>query len=133
MTGGKVVGSVLEGGDYCMVMAYPEDAASATAGIMLLVPRDAVGRRVEASWDTLGMRATRSDSLILEECVVPESAVVFRSDDISPFRLAHLNWFWGSYTAVYLGVAGAAYDVVRRVAAARRPYISSRPRAIHPE
>ena len=44
-----------------------------------------------------------------------------RSDDIRPFRQAHLNWFWGSYTAVYLGVAAAAYDELRRVVQARRP------------
>ena len=35
-------------------------------------------------------------------------AVVFRSDDMRPFRHANLNWFWGSYTPVYLGVAQAA-------------------------
>ncbi len=119
--------------DYCMVMAYPEGATSANAGILLLVPRDAAGRSVDATWDTLGMRATRSDSLILEECVVPESAVVFRSDDIRPFRVAHLNWFWGSYTAVYLGVAAAAYDEVRRVVTARQPEGYAQPLACHPD
>ena len=133
ITGRKMFASMLEAADYCMVMAYPEEATSTTAGIMLLVPRDAAGRRVDANWDTLGMRATRSDSLILEECVVPESAVVFRSDDISPFRLAHLNWFWGSYTAVYLGVAVAAYDEVRRVVTARQPQGYSQPLAYHPD
>ena len=51
--------------------------------MLLLVPRDAAGRRVNANWDTLGMRATRSDSLILEDCRVPDSAVLFRSDDIA--------------------------------------------------
>ena len=49
--------------------------------MLLLVPRDADGRSVNANWDTLGMRATRSDSLILEDCRVPESAVLFQSDD----------------------------------------------------
>ena len=115
ITGRKRFASMLEAADYCMVMAYPDAATSPNAGILLLVPRDAAGRSVDAEWDTLGMRATRSDSLILDECFVPESAVVFRSDDIRPFRQAHLNWFWGSYTAVYLGVAQAAYDEVRRV------------------
>src|SRR5207302_3304580 len=88
---------------------------------------------VEPTWDTLGMRATRSDSLILEDCVVPESAVVFRSDDIRPFRLTHLNWFWGSYTAVYLGVAAAAYDEVRRVVTERQPEGYAQPLAYHPD
>jgi len=79
------------------------------------------------------MRATRSDALILEDCVVPESALVFRSDDIRPFRTAHLNWFWGSYTAVYLGLAAAAYDEVRRVVTARRPEGYAQPLAYHPD
>ncbi len=121
VTGRKMFASMLEAADYCMVMAYPEEATSPHAGILLLVPRDAAGRSVNANWDTLGMRATRSDSLILDGCHLPDSAVVFRSDDIRPFRLAHLNWFWGSYTAVYLGVAQAAYDELRRVVKARQP------------
>ena len=133
ITGRKMFASMLEAADYCMVMAYPDGATSPHAGILLLVPRDTAGRRVEANWDTLGMRATRSDSLILDECVVPENAVVFRSDDIRPFRLAHLNWFWGSYTAVYLGVAQAAYDEVRRVVAARQPAGYAQPLAYHPD
>ena len=91
--------SMLEAADYVIVMAYPDEATGPFAGMLLLVPPDAPGRRVNANWDTLGMRATRSDSLILDDCRVPDSAVLFRSDDIRPFRLAYLNWFWGSYTA----------------------------------
>jgi len=124
---------MLEAADYCMVMAYPETATSPAAGIVLLVPQVADGRKVNANWDTLGMRATRSDSLILDECWVPESAVVFQADDIGPFRHDHLNWFWGSYTAVYLGVAAAAYDEVRRMVHARQPQGYAQPLAYHPD
>src|SRR3954467_11614154 len=133
VTGRKMFASMLEAADYVMVLAYPEDATTPSAGILLLIPPDAPGRRVIANWDVLGMRATRSDSLVLEDCFVPEEAVVFRSDDIRPFRLAHLNWFWGSYTAVYLGVAAAAYDEVRRVVQARRPEGYAQPLAYHPD
>jgi alkylation response protein AidB-like acyl-CoA dehydrogenase len=99
ITGRKMFASMLEAADYVMVMAYPNAATNPLAGMLLLVPPDAVGRRVNANWDVLGMRATRSDSLMLEDCRVPESAVVLQSDDIRPFRHDHLNWFWGSYTA----------------------------------
>jgi alkylation response protein AidB-like acyl-CoA dehydrogenase len=133
ITGRKMFASMLEAADYCMVMAAPEGMTSPNAGILLLVPRNAPGRKVEANWDTLGMRATRSDSLILDECVVPDSALVFQSDDIRPFRQAHLNWFWGSYTAVYLGVAAAAYDELRRVVKARQPEGYGQPLAYHPD
>jgi alkylation response protein AidB-like acyl-CoA dehydrogenase len=133
LTGRKMFASMLEAADYVMVLAYPDDATSPAAGILLLIPPDAEGRRVIANWDVLGMRATRSDSLVLDDCLVMDDAVLFRSDDIRPFRLAHLNWFWGSYTSVYLGVAAAAYDEVRRVVKARRPEGYAQPLAYHPD
>jgi alkylation response protein AidB-like acyl-CoA dehydrogenase len=133
ITGRKMFASMLEAADHCMVLAYPEDATGPYAGILVLVPRDASGRRVNPNWDVLGMRATRSDSLILDDCRVPDEAVLFRADDIRPFRQAYLNWFWGSYTAVYLGLAVAAYDELRRVVQARRPEGYAQPLAYHPD
>jgi alkylation response protein AidB-like acyl-CoA dehydrogenase len=133
VTGRKMFASMLEAADHCMVLAYPEGATSPYAGILVLVPRDAPGRSVNPNWDVLGMRATRSDSLILEDCRLPDEAALFRSDDIRPFRQAYLNWFWGSYTAVYLGVAAAAYDELRRVVQARRPEGYAQPLAYHPD
>ena len=133
ITGRKMFASMLEAADYVLVMAYPEDATRPLAGMLLLVPPDARGRRVDANWDTLGMRATRSDSLVLDDCHVADSAVLYRSDDIGPFRLAYLNWFWGSYTAVYLGLAVAAYDEIRRVVGARQAPGYVQPLAYHPD
>src|ERR1700757_3580385 len=98
-----------------------------------MLPREAEGRIVDPNWDVLGMRATRSDSLVLDECWLPESAAVFRSDNIRPFRHTYLNWFWGSYTPVYLGVAQAAYDELRRIVHARRPEGYAQPLAYHPD
>jgi alkylation response protein AidB-like acyl-CoA dehydrogenase len=133
ITGRKMFASMLEAADYVLVMAYPDTATDPAAGMLLLVPPDAPGRSVNPNWDTLGMRATRSDSLVLDDCCVPDSAVLYRSDDTRPFRLAYLNWFWGSYTAVYLGLAVAAYDEIRRVVMARRPAGYSQPLAYHPD
>jgi alkylation response protein AidB-like acyl-CoA dehydrogenase len=133
VTGRKMFASMLEAADYVLVMAYPEEATSPSAGIILLLPPDAEGRKVDANWDVLGMRATRSDSLVLDECRLPESAAVFRSDDMRRFRHDHLNWFWGSYTPVYLGVAQAAFDELRRVVHGRQPEGYSQPLAYHPD
>jgi alkylation response protein AidB-like acyl-CoA dehydrogenase len=112
-------------------MAYPDEATSPSAGIILLLPREAKGRTVDPNWDVLGMRATRSDSLILDDCWLPESAAVYRSDDTRPFRHTYLNWFWGSYTPVYLGIAQAAFDELRRVMHARQPEGYAQPLAYH--
>jgi alkylation response protein AidB-like acyl-CoA dehydrogenase len=133
ITGRKMFASMLEAADHVMVMTYPDAATSPYAGMLLLVPHAADGRSVNANWDVLGMRATRSDSLILEDCRVPESAVLFRSDDTRQFRHDYLNWFWGSYTAVYLGVAIAAYNEMRKVMHARRPQGYAQSLAYHPD
>ena len=133
VTGRKMFASMLEAADFVLVMAYPDDATNPSAAMILMLPRNAEGRRVEADWDVLGMRATRSDSLVLEDCWVPDEAVVYRSDDLRPFRHAYLNWFWGSYTPVYLGVAQAAFDELRRVAHARKPEGYTQPIAYHPD
>ena len=125
--------SMLEAADYCLVLAYPDASTSPTAGMLLLVPRDAPGRSVNPNWDVLGMRATRSDALILDECFVRDDAVVFQSNDMRPFRQAHLNWFWGSYTAVYLGVAAAASQEMIRVVRTRQPPGAGQPLAYHPD
>lgn len=129
ITGRKMFASMLEAADYVLVLAYPDTATSSTAGMILLVPRDAKGRRVNANWDVLGMRATRSDALILDDCWVPDEAVVLDTDNIPRFRHATFNWHWGSYTAVYLGVAGAAYDEIRKVVSSRQPEGYAQPMA----
>jgi alkylation response protein AidB-like acyl-CoA dehydrogenase len=133
VTGRKMFASMLDAADYVLVMAYPDEATSPSAGMILLLPRDAAGRGVDPNWDVLGMRATRSDALILDDCRLPEDAAMYRSDDMRPFRLAYLNWFWGSYTPVYLGVAQAAYDELRKVVAARQPEGYAQPLAYHPD
>jgi alkylation response protein AidB-like acyl-CoA dehydrogenase len=112
---------MLEAADFVLVMAYPDWATSPWAGIILMLPRGVDGRSVDPNWDVLGMRATRSDSLILDECWLPDSAALFRSDDARPFRHTYLNWFWGSYTPVYLGVAQAAFDELRKFVHTRQP------------
>jgi alkylation response protein AidB-like acyl-CoA dehydrogenase len=133
ITGRKMFASMLEAADYVIVLAYPEGATAPFAGTLLLVPPDASGRTVNANWNTLGMRATRSDSLILDGCHVPETSLLLQTDDMRAFRHAYLNWFWGSYTAVYLGVAVAAYDELRRIVQSRQPAGYAQPLAYHPD
>jgi alkylation response protein AidB-like acyl-CoA dehydrogenase len=133
ITGRKAFASMIAAADYVMVMAYPDEATSPTAAMLLLVPPDAQGRRVDRVWDTLGMRATRSDSMVLEDCWVPEEALLYRSDDIVPFRRDGANWFWASYTPVYLGIGVAAYNAIVDNVKARTPPGFSQPLAYHPD
>jgi alkylation response protein AidB-like acyl-CoA dehydrogenase len=132
VTGRKMFASMLETADLVMVGASI-DGAGPRAGIAFLLSRDAEGRRVEANWDVLGMRATRSDSLILEDCFVPDRDVIYRSDDMTSLRNNNIHLFWGSYTPVYLGVAQAAYDELKRVVATRKPEGYAQPLAYLPD
>ena len=133
ITGRKAFASMIAAADYVMVMAYPDEATTPTAAMLLLVPPDAPGRRVDKIWDTLGMRATRSDSMVLEDCWVSEDALLFRADDIVPFRRDGANWFWGSYTAVYLGIAVAAYKAIAEIVQGRTPPGFAQSLAYHPD
>ncbi|MSP00923.1 MAG: acyl-CoA dehydrogenase [Acetobacteraceae bacterium] len=133
ITGRKMFASMLQAADYVLVLVHPEGVTGPSPGMLAMIPPDAEGRRVIANWDTLGMRATRSDSLVLEDCFVPDDAILYRSADIRPFRITGANWFWASYTSVYLGLAGAAYDELRNVLNARRPEGYAQSLAWHPD
>jgi alkylation response protein AidB-like acyl-CoA dehydrogenase len=133
ITGRKMFASMLQAADYCLVLARPDTATRPTAGAFVLIPRNAPGRSVIANWDVMGMRATRSDSLVLEDCQLAESAVVYQSDDIREFRRTTASWAWGSYTSVYLGVAGAAYAELLRVVRNRQVPGYAQPLAYHPD
>jgi alkylation response protein AidB-like acyl-CoA dehydrogenase len=125
--------SMLSAADYVAAFVYPDEATAPTAGLLVLIPQDAPGRQVNANWDTLGMRATRSDSLILDNCHVDADAVLLRTDDIRSFRRNASNWLWGSYTAVYLGVGAAAYTAAKEAMHNRHPRGFNQSLAHHPD
>lgn len=75
-----------------------------------LVPAGTDGLRVEPTWDSLGMRATRSDDLHLD-VTVPAEALLGGVEGLA-LVVAQLmpHWLVASYAAVYVGVARAAVD-----------------------
>lgn len=133
INGKKFFSSMVGPADFRAVPARLEDATTPGAAIIFLVPREAKGQTIEEVWDVLGMRATRSDCLLLEDCFVPDEAVVFNTDDFFPSIARGANWFWASYTAVYLGVAGAIYNEITKVVQARVPRGYTQSLAYHPD
>jgi alkylation response protein AidB-like acyl-CoA dehydrogenase len=81
-------------------------------GLMVaVIPATAPGVRVERTWDPLGMRGSASDTLLLEDCFIPDAQVFHRARpgfDGDETFVAGLVWFCVTTTATYLGVAGAA-------------------------
>jgi len=85
-------------------------AADPSVVSQFLVPAGVGGLRVERTWDSLGMRATRSDDLHLD-LTVPAGALLGGVEGLA-LVVAQLmpHWLVASYAAVYVGVARAAVD-----------------------
>lgn len=85
-------------------------AADGTLVSQFLVPAGTEGLRVEQTWDSLGMRATRSDDLHVD-VTVPATALLGGVEGLA-LVVAQLmpHWLVASYAAVYVGVARAAVD-----------------------
>ncbi|MDZ8184154.1 MAG: acyl-CoA dehydrogenase family protein [Nostoc sp. ChiSLP02] len=99
-----------------------------------LVPRDLPGLRIVETWDHLGMRATGSHDLILENVLIPlEYAVDIRPISAMP-AFDPLISSWGSLTvsALYLGVATAARDWLTKYLWERSPSNLGEPLATLP-
>jgi len=132
LRGRKSFQSMIESCDYVVMMVHPEDNPNPMAGIVLLIPYPSRGLRVEEVWDTLGMRGTRSNDVVLEDCFVAEENLIFATDNVAAFyeRAAH----WGiGYMAVYLGVGAAAYRVACQTLSGRVPRGFTQPMSYHPD
>jgi alkylation response protein AidB-like acyl-CoA dehydrogenase len=79
------------------------------------LPRNAEGYRIEETWDTLGMRATRSDDTVLEGAFVPDRYIArvlppdFAGADL--FVLSIFGWAEPTFGSIYLGLARRALDL----------------------
>lgn len=98
---------------------HVDDGAEPYLG-SFLVPMASPGIRIEPTWDTLGMRATGSHTVVLEHVELDLDAEVPRpasNGDALPHERA-----WSlSVAAVYLGVAEAARDYAVQFARERKP------------
>ena len=84
-----------------------------------LVRTDTSGVRVLETWDNLGMRATGSHDLLLEDVFVPEEMQIQQQP--APGTEDSRGWGPLATSAVYLGIAGAARDAAIDYARNRRP------------
>ena len=83
-----------------------------------LVQLPTTGVHIEPSWESLGMRATCSHTLVLQDAVVSADAEVPRA---SGSELPHERAWTLGVSAVYLGVAEAAREYAFNFAKERKP------------
>jgi alkylation response protein AidB-like acyl-CoA dehydrogenase len=87
-----------------------------------LTPLASPGVRIEPTWDTLGMRATGSHTVVFEDVEVGEDAEVPRADASAPAAGVPHERAWSlTVAAVYLGIAEAARDFAVQFARERTP------------
>ena len=85
-----------------------------------LVESGTPGYRVERTWDSLGMRATRSDDVVFEGAEVPVDHAIGLVDRPVP-RPSTLAWNALVIAAIYHGVARSAHDWLVRYLHERVP------------
>ena len=77
--------------------------------IGFLVPRPERGVRVLGDWKAMGMRATGSNALAIDELEIPPECVVAMGFPMAVSFLVGSHWSWPSFASVFLGAAEAAF------------------------
>jgi alkylation response protein AidB-like acyl-CoA dehydrogenase len=101
------------------------------------MPRDTAGYVIKETWDTLGMRATRSDDTVLENVFVPDRyiarVVPAGGAGIDAFILGIFAWGLLGFGNIYYGLAKRALDLTVASAKKKTSLALSRSMAYHPE
>lgn len=120
ISGRKAYASLAPVLNYFTIIAYLEDE-DVNAEFLITKNKQV---KVIATWNTIGMRATGSHDIELNEVFVPEDALLARHELNKPNRLlADGRVYSLEIPAVYLGVAGAARDYA--IQAAKTTYSHS--------
>jgi alkylation response protein AidB-like acyl-CoA dehydrogenase len=99
--------------DAYLVVAKRKDFNTAAGLCMFFVPRNALGVRERPPWDALGMRATASHGIILENVFVPDEEALTIPNAFVRLMETSRGSLMGNQpaiSAIYLGAAKAAYD-----------------------
>ena len=100
--------------------------------------RDADHFHIEETWDTLGMRATRSDDTVLEGAFIPDERIARVLDPgfagADAFILCVFAWAEPTFANIYIGVAERALQLtVESVQHKHSVAGMTRSMAYHPE
>jgi alkylation response protein AidB-like acyl-CoA dehydrogenase len=98
------------------------------------MPRDTVGCRIVETWDTMGMRATRSDDVVLDGAFVPDKCIarIVPAGGVDAFVLGIFAWALMGFGNVYCGMAKRAIDLTVPAVRKKTAIAVSRSMAYHP-
>ena len=118
VTGRKIFGSGSPAGTLLVTSAVYDDPADGPTVLHFPVPIAAEGVTVMNNWRTLGMRATGSHDVLLDNVFVPDGAVALRrpQGQWHTFFNVVVTVALPLVLSVYVGVAEAASDLARGIA-----------------
>jgi alkylation response protein AidB-like acyl-CoA dehydrogenase len=121
LSGVKHFGSLAPAADYYLVYVLAPGTRTVAEGYTtVIVPKGTPGVSLDNTWDTMGMRATISWSLRLEDVFVPAEHVIGEPGD---WVQRDPRTFTLGYVANHLGTAQGVFDFVRRFLQ-ERPYLA---------
>lgn len=136
-TGRKSFGSLTPVWTYLGIHGMDTSNPEAPKIVHAFMPRDTPGYAVKETWDTLGMRATRSDDTVLEGAFVPDRYIMrvvpAGAAGIDAFILGVFAWALLGFGNIYYGMARRALDLAVETAKRRTALALSRPMSYHPE
>jgi alkylation response protein AidB-like acyl-CoA dehydrogenase len=101
------------------------------------MPRDTPGYTIEKTWDTLGMRATRSDDTVLDGVFVPDRQIArvvpAGAAGVDAFVLGIFAWALMGFGNIYCGMARRALDLIVESVKSKTTMGLTRSMAYHPE
>lgn len=115
LNGRKSFGSLTPVWDYLGVHAMDDSDPNDRKIVHVFMPRDSEGIAIVETWDTLGMRATRSDDTILDNVFVADEhvgrIVPAGWAGIDLFVLAIFAWAEPTFGNIYYGNALRAFEL----------------------
>ena len=135
VTGRKIFGSLSPVWTYLGLHAMDADHPDGPKVIHAFMPRDTAGYTIKETWDTLGMRATRSDDTILDGAFIPDRYVarILPPGTLDPFLGSMFAWALLNFASIYYAIALRARDLVVPSVHKKTSLALTRSMAYHPE
>jgi len=134
-TGHKMFGSLAPVWSRYGLHALWNEAEGGPKIVHAFLPRDSAGYRIVETWDTLGIRATRSDDVLLERAFVPDKYIarILPAATGDEFVLGIFAWALLAYANIYYAISQRAIDLVVPMLKNKKSVAVSRSMAYHPE
>jgi alkylation response protein AidB-like acyl-CoA dehydrogenase len=134
LNGRKIFGTMSPAASLLAINCRVQDAQGGYHRATAMVPAGSAGIDIKNNWDALGMRASGSHDIVLQDCFVPEASL--RQDgswgEWTERSLSGQMAFNMGLVAAFLGIAEAARDMIVETVTTRRRGSSGRNLAERP-